>query len=111
MAKRKYASERPNYGGAAERRLPRDEGRYTERSNGGPMYIGKAMMPNNPGASLISEDWSQPALLKRGVHEINIDSPVRHKTSGRLGDLYAQVDKTSREDQAIFDKLTDPTNW
>jgi len=115
MAKKRHYSsekivERPNYGRTTQ--LKRDEGGYQEVSNkGANMAHKKGMMPNNPKASLIQEDWSQPALCPRGVHEMRLDAPVKGHKSGRLGDLYAQVEKTSREDQAIFDKLTDPTNW
>lgn len=68
-------------------------------------------MPNNPRGSMIEEDWSQPALLKRGVHEFDVTYHANKHKSGRLGDLYEQVDKTTREDQAAFDSLTDPHNW
>jgi hypothetical protein len=72
----------------------------------------KAMTPNNGlESSPIKEDWSQPALLPRGVKEVDITYHANKHRSGRLGDLYAQVDKTTREDQAAFDKLTDPHNW
>lgn len=71
----------------------------------------KIMMPNNPSGSLMSEDFSQPALLPRGVREIEISASSNQHRSGRLGDLYDQVNKTTREDQAAFDKLTDPHNW
>ena len=71
-----------------------------------------AMMPNNGLAgSPVQEDWSQPALLPRGVKEVNITYRANQHRSGRLGDLYEQVEKTTREDQEAFNKLTDPHNW
>lgn len=82
---------------------------YVDGSRGA--GVKKAMQPNNPAASFIKEDWSQPALLKRGVHEFDVSYRANKHKSGRLGDLYAQVDKTTREDQDSFDKLTDPHNW
>lgn len=68
-------------------------------------------MPNNESGSLMHEDFSKPALLPRGVHEVQCGNSSNQHRSGRLGDLYDQVNKTTREDQAAFDKLTDPHNW
>ena len=70
-----------------------------------------AMMPNSRMGSFIEEDWSEPALLKRGVHEFDVTYRANKHRSGRLGDLYEQVEKTTREDQQAFDTLTDPHNW
>jgi hypothetical protein len=71
----------------------------------------KIMRPNNESGSLMSEDFSQPALLPRGVREIEVSLSSNQHRAGRLGDLYAQVNKTTAADQAAFDKLTDPHNW
>lgn len=90
MAKRKYSANE------------RSEGR-------GGMKM--AMMPNNPGGSFMTEDWSAPALTPRGVHEITVTGSTRNHKAGRLGDLYEQVEKTMRADQGAFDSITDPTNW
>ena len=111
--KRHYESarvvERPNYG--RDNVMKRDEGGYQEVSNERNPMKKRAMMPNDPRASIMKEDWSAPALCPRGVHEMQLDAPVKGHRSGRLGDLYAEVERTTREDQQIFDKLTDPTNW
>lgn len=81
-------------------------GKRAEKSN----Y--RLMIPNNGlEGSPVQEDWNEPALLPRGVKEVDMQfMPNRHK-SGRLGDLYKQVEKNMREDQEGFDSLTDPTNW
>ncbi len=71
----------------------------------------KAMKTNNPNGSFIQESWSEPALAPRGVHEFAVSMASNGHRSGRLGDLYEQVTKTTREDQSSFDKLTDPHNW
>ena len=71
----------------------------------------RAMKPNNARGSFIQEDWKEPALLKRGVHEFDVTYHANKHRSGRIGDLYEQVDKTTREDQNAFDSLTDPHNW
>lgn len=86
----------------------RSSGERNPRLGGGKKL---AMEPNMPGASFIEEDWSEPALLKRGVHEFDVTYRANKHRSGRLGDLYKQVEKTTREDQAAFDNLTDPHNW
>jgi hypothetical protein len=77
----------------------------------GESSMSRAMQPNNPRGSFIKEDWNEPALLKRGVHEFDVTYHANKHRSGRLGDLYEQVDKTTREDQNAFDSLTDPHNW
>ena len=81
-------------------------GRRAEKSN----Y--RVMIPNNGlDASPVKEDWKEPALLPRGVKEVDMQfMPNRHK-SGRIGDLYKQVEKNMKEDQRSFDDLTSPTNW
>jgi hypothetical protein len=86
---------------------------YEQPPTGGRLGGGKkhAMEPNMPRASFIEEDWNEPALLKRGVHEFGVTYGANRHRSGRLGDLYEQVTKTTMEDQAAFDKLTDPHNW
>lgn len=71
----------------------------------------RVMMPNDKRKFFIEEDWSEPALLKRGVHEMDVDGSYNRHRSGRLGDLYSQVEETMKEDAAAFDKLTDPHNW
>lgn len=78
--------------------------KYAER--GGPV-----MQTNNLSKGFISEDWGAPALCPRGVHEITVSAATKNHRSGRLGDLYEQVDKTTRADQNAFDSITDPTNW
>jgi len=70
-----------------------------------------AMQTNNRGGSFMKEDWNAPALTPRGVHEFRVDGTTRNHRSGRLGDLFEQVEWTMREDQAAFDSITDPTNW
>src|SRR5665213_2037571 len=70
------------------------------------------MIPNNGvAASPISEDWNAPALVPRGVHEMRVDGNMPRRKVGKLGDLFEQVEKTTRMDQAAFDSITDPTNW
>jgi hypothetical protein len=109
MAKRKYGMKEHVYREGNERpaHAMHREGDMEDNRSG----KHNAEMPNNPRGSLIEEDWSQPALLKRGVHEFDVTYHANKHRSGRLGDLYEQVDKTTREDQEAFDKLTDPHNW
>lgn len=113
MARRYEAGERS---GKRERvHMERNE-RPRNTDGGMGSYMGesserRAMKPNNKGGSFIKEDWNEPALLKRGVHEFDVTYHANKHRSGRLGDLYEQVDKTTREDQNAFDKLTDPHNW
>jgi hypothetical protein len=71
----------------------------------------QAMMPNNRGGSFIEEDWSEPALLKRGVHEFTLGGDQARHRSGRIDDLYEKVQRTTNEDQRAFDSLTDPNSW
>jgi len=72
----------------------------------------RIMKPNNGiDASPVKEDWSQPALLPRGVKEVDVTFHANQNRAGRIGDKIAQVDKTTRADQMAFDNLTDPTNW
>jgi hypothetical protein len=113
MAKRRY--ENP---GNTQYYENNKRPKNTDMAQGGAdrSYMGesserRAMKPNNPRGSFIQEDWNEPALLKRGVHEFDVTYHANKHRSGRLGDLYEQVNKTTREDQEAFDKLTDPKNW
>ena len=82
--------------------------RYAKSLRGGKA---QAEQPNNRGGSFIEEDWSEPALLKRGVHEFSLGSDSARHKSGRIDDLYEKVQRTTDEDQRAFDSLTDPTSW
>lgn len=74
-------------------------------------YASKGMRPNSSGGSFIMEDYSQPALLPRGVREMSVSDNRYGKPSGQIQDLYEQVERTTREDKMAFDKLTDPKSW
>lgn len=108
MAKRRYGMKESVHMERNERPKSTDarSGSYMGRDG-----KHRAMQPNMPGASFIEEDWSEPALLKRGVHEFDVTYHANKHRSGRIGDLYKHVDETTKADQAAFDKLTDPHNW
>ncbi len=74
---------------------------------------GAIMKPNSRVGSFIEEDWSEPALLKRGVHEFNLGNAMegRKYAKGKIADLYEQVEKGEREDSIEFERQTSPTNW
>jgi hypothetical protein len=60
---------------------------------------------------LMKEDWSEPALLPRGAHEVVAEPGMYMAKAGRATDLYYRVQETLREDAADMRSLTKPTNW
>ena len=72
----------------------------------------RIMMTNNGNMGPIREDFNRPCGLPYGAIQRDLGNGDYYSMNGyRVGDLYEQVDKTSREDAAAIKSITRPTNW
>ena len=72
----------------------------------------RIMMTNNGNMGPIREDFNEPCGIPYGALQRDLGNGDYYSMNAyRVGDLYEQVDKTSREDAAAIKSITRPTNW
>lgn len=72
----------------------------------------RIMMTNNGNMGPIREDFNKPCGIPYGAIQRDLGNGDYYSMNAyRPGDLYEQVDKTSREDAAAIKTITRPTNW